>query len=41
MPEEQLKIGHETMKPLRFSLKSSMNYFRLQMTATGVDEAEH
>ena len=40
-PEVQLMSGREAMKPLRLSVKSSLIYFRLQVTATGVDEAEH
>ena len=40
-PEEQLKFGRQTRKPDRLSVESSLNYFRLRVTATGVYEAEH
>ena len=29
------------MNTLKLSVRSSLNHFRLQVTATGVDEAEH
>ena len=39
--EDQLKFGREVVKPLKLSVKSSLNYFRLRVTTTGVDEVEH
>ena len=38
---QKLKIQSETVKTLGLSVKSSLNYFRLWVTTTGVDEDEH
>ena len=38
---DQSRIHSKTVNTLKLLVRSDLNHFRLQVTATGVDEAEH